>query len=140
MLQKTIGKGNRYKIWLVQAHYDLEAAKVSMNNGFNEWACYQAQQCTEKALKSVLVHAGWRAPKMHKLSVLMGLANNVNEGFRKTKFDFRFLQAFTFVSRYPFLLPGENSCPHDFINKDDAGKCIEQAQVFLQKIINLLEK
>lgn len=134
------GGGKRYKIWLVQANYDLEAAKISMQNEFNEWACYQAQQCVEKALKAVLVNAGWRAPKMHKLSVLMGFANNANEKFRQTKFNFRFLQAFTFISRYPFLLPGENSSPHDFIKKEDAEKCISQAKMFLQKVINLLEE
>jgi len=141
MLRKIKAKGSsqRYKVWMAQSFYDLQAAEMSKNNGFFEWACFQSEQAVEKALKSVLVHAGWRAPKMHKLAVLMSYCNNANENFRKTKFEFRDLESFTFVSRYPFLIPGENLSPHDFITLADAEKCINQARNFLEKIHILLE-
>ncbi|MDD3647466.1 MAG: HEPN domain-containing protein [Candidatus Dojkabacteria bacterium] len=138
MLKKSISKTKRFMVWLEQASYDLEAAEVSKNSAFYEWACFQAEQSAEKALKAVLVHAGWRPPKMHKLAVLMSYCNNANEEFRKTKFEFRDLEAFTFVSRYPFLVPGENLSPHKFIRLSDAEKCINQAKAFLQKIKALL--
>lgn len=137
---KTKGKGNRYKVWLEQAEYDLQAAQVSKDNDFYEWACFQSEQAAEKALKGVLVHAGWRPPKMHKLAVLMSYCNNANERFRRTKFEFRDLESFTFVSRYPFLIPGENLSPHEFITLDDAQRCISQARAFLDKIHKLLEE
>lgn len=134
------GKLNRYKVWLKQAEFDFEAAQLSMNCNFFEWACFQSEQAVEKALKAVLVRAGWRAPKMHKLAVLMSFCNKANEAFRRTKFEFRDLESFTFVSRYPFLIPGENLSPHEFITLDDAERCINQARAFLDKIQNLLKE
>lgn len=135
---KRVSKSKRYKVWLSQATFDLQAAEASAENGFYEWACFQSEQSAEKALKSVLVHAGWRPPKMHKLAVLMSYCNNANRQFRKTKFEFRDLEAFTFVSRYPFLIPGENLSPHEFITVKDAEKCIQQAKNLLSKIHTLL--
>lgn len=140
MLRKTARKGKRYQVWLEQAEYDFEAAKVSRKNDFNEWACFQCEQAVEKALKAVLVHAGWRPPKMHKLAVLMSYCNNANDVFKKTKFEFRDLESFTFVSRYPFLIPGENLSPHNFILSEDADRCISQARAFLDKIQKLLKE
>ena len=142
MLKKILskGKGRRFEVWLEQAEFDFHAAKVSRDNGFYEWATFQCEQSVEKALKAVLVHAGWRPPKMHKLAVLMSYCNNANKEFRKTKFEFRDLEAFTFVSRYPFLIPGENLSPHKFITLDDAKRCINQARVFLDKIQKLLKE
>jgi HEPN domain-containing protein len=130
--------GNRFKVWLEQAEFDFEAAKISKDNEFYEWACFQSEQSVEKALKSVLVHAGWRPPKMHRLAVLMSYCNDANQEFRKTKFEFRDLEAFTFVARYPFLIPGENLSPHKFITLVDAEKCINQTRKFLDKIHKLL--
>lgn len=129
----------RYKVWLRQAEFDLQAANVSNEAGFYEWVCFQSQQVVEKALKSILVHAGWKPPRIHKLAILMGMANDANEQFKATKFEFKHLQAFTFISRYPFLIPGEHSAPHDFIEAKDAQKCINQAEQFLQKVKNLLK-
>jgi len=142
MLRKlrSKGKGNRYLVWLEQAEFDFQAAQVSKENKFYEWTCFQSEQAVEKALKAVLVHAGWRPPKMHKLAILMSYCNEANEEFRRTKFEFRDLESFTFVSRYPFLVPGENLSPHKFINLDDADRCINQARKFLDKIHSLLKE
>ncbi|MBN2016350.1 HEPN domain-containing protein [Candidatus Dojkabacteria bacterium] len=137
---RTLGTGERYKVWLKQAEFDFEAAKSSKLSGFFEWACFQCEQAVEKALKAVLVKAGWRPPKMHKLAVLMSYCNRANGKFRQTKFEFRDLESFTFVSRYPFLIPGENLSPHEFISSDDAERCIIQARTFLDKIHSLLEE
>jgi HEPN domain-containing protein len=134
------GPIQRYLVWLEQAEYDLQAAYVSINNGYFEWACFQSEQAVEKALKGVLVHAGWRPPKMHKLAVLMAYCNEANSRFRRTKFEFKELESFTFVSRYPFLVPGENLSPHNFIAQEEAQKCIQQARTFLNKIQELLNE
>jgi len=39
--------------WLAQALRDLEASKNSARSGFHEWACFQAQQAAEKAVKAL---------------------------------------------------------------------------------------
>src|SRR5690348_1124500 len=97
-----------FRIWLLQAKFDLEAAKISLNNNYYEWACYQSVQSTEKALKAVLVHAEWRAPKTHKLGILMSMANHANKLFFNIKVNFRKLEAYEFISRYPFVYPDKN--------------------------------
>ena len=131
-------KSKRYKVWLKQAEFDIAAAEVSYNNKFFEWACFQSQQAVEKALKAVLVHAGLRPPKMHKLAVLMSECNKANKKFKKTKLGFKDVESFAFIARYPFLIPGENMSPHEAITSKDAQGCIDQAKKFLEKIRKLL--
>jgi HEPN domain-containing protein len=44
--------------WFKQAEKDLKAAKNSLQSADYEWACFQAQQAAEKALKSILYAKG----------------------------------------------------------------------------------
>mgnify|MGYP002863095943 CR=1 FL=1 len=118
----------RYHVWLDQSKYDIRAAEISYENGSYEWACYQSVQSVEKALKAVLVHAGWRAPMTHKLGVLMSMSNHANELFFDVKMNLRKLEAYTFVARYPFVYPNRNVPPHEMIHKDDAEVCINIAK------------
>lgn len=46
---------NRFNDWLKQAEKDIEAAMDSEKSKHYEWACFQAQQSAEKALKSLLL-------------------------------------------------------------------------------------
>lgn len=129
-----------YTVWLTQARHDLRAAIDSRNDGNHEWACYQANQAAEKAIKAVIVHARVRPPRVHKLGVLMGIANNANKLFFDVRFDYRKIESYTFISRYPFLMPGQNRAPHDFINKSDSDTCIRIANEILDKITNFINK
>ncbi|BCX13711.1 MAG: hypothetical protein KatS3mg085_243 [Candidatus Dojkabacteria bacterium] len=124
----------RFSVWLAQAKYDLQAAKNSFENGYHEWACYQSTQCIEKAIKAVVVHAGWRPPKVHKLGILMGIANKANRLFESVTFDFRKVEAYTYISRYPFLNPGQMLPPHEFISKHDSETCIKIAEDVINKV------
>lgn len=130
----------RFSVWLAQAKYDLEAAKDSAQNSNHEWACYQSTQAVEKAIKSVIAHAGWNPPKVHKLGVLMGMANKANNLFFDIKFEYRKVEAFTYISRYPFLIPEQNKPPHEFITHDDSTACITIAEEILQKIDGFIQQ
>lgn len=44
----------RHEDWLKQADSDLCAAEDSASSNHYEWACFQAQQAAEKALKALL--------------------------------------------------------------------------------------
>lgn len=133
--KKLNGPSERYKLWLTQASYDLEASGDSLKDNMYEWSCYQAVQSVEKCLKSVIIHAGWRPPKTHKLGVLLGICNRANTLFRNVKFDFRKVETFTFISRYPFVVPGEaNVTPHDLITKEDAETCVSIAKDIYGKV------
>lgn len=39
--------------WMDQARGDLEMAKIAMERGFFDWACFASQQAAEKAVKAV---------------------------------------------------------------------------------------
>ena len=125
---------NRFKVWLQQAKYDLNAAKISVSGKQYEWACYQAIQSVEKMIKSVIVHSGFRPPKVHKLGVLLGMANKANNTFESVKLNFRKIESYTFISRYPFVIPGQNKTPHELITKEEATTCISLANDILKKI------
>lgn len=130
---------DRYRLWLRQGEFDLEAATLSFKNQFYEWCAYQSEQGVEKALKAVIIHAGYVPPKVHKLSVLMGFCNSLNVRFSQTKFNFRDLDSFTFISRYPFLLPDGKRAPHELIQPADAERVLNQAKDFIAKIKLILE-
>lgn len=130
---------NRYLIWLKQAKFDLAAAFLSLENEYFEWAAYQAEQAVEKALKAVIVQSGAKAPKIHKLGILFGFANQVNEKFRNTKFNFKHVESFTFISRYPLLLPDKAKTPHELISEKDAAKAITEASEVLLNITKILQ-
>lgn len=131
-------KTSRHLVWFRQGEFDLKASKLSLDAGFFEWSTFQAVQAVEKALKSIIVYSGANPPRIHKLQTLMGICNRVCSEFRKTKFEFRFLESFTFVSRYPFLLPGRTKTPHEIITKLEAERAYNQAQEFLKKISIIL--
>jgi HEPN domain-containing protein/predicted nucleotidyltransferase len=130
---------DRCQIWLAQAKFDLDAAQISADGYFFEWACYQAVQSVEKCLKGVLVQAGWRPPKTHKLGVLMSMCNHANNSFLDVKLNFRKIEAFTFISRYPFVYPDQKTTPHDLITKEDALTCITLAQDIYIEIKSFIE-
>ena len=130
---------DRYLTWLKQSKYDLAAAFLSLENEYFEWAVYQAEQAVEKALKSVIVHAGQRPPKIHKLGILFGFCNQINTEFKNTKFNFKHIEAFTFISRYPFLIPDGNKTPHELITESDAGKSLSEASEIILSITRILK-
>jgi HEPN domain-containing protein len=47
------------QVWFEQAKADLRAAELSASGGAHEWACFQAQQAGEKALKALLYGHGF---------------------------------------------------------------------------------
>ncbi|GAB4283811.1 MAG: hypothetical protein Kow0081_0590 [Candidatus Dojkabacteria bacterium] len=128
----------RFILWLNQASYDVKAAKLSLDNNFYEWSCYQSIQSVEKALKAVLVHAGFRPPRTHKLGVLISMANRANKSFLGVKFQYRKIESYTFVSRYPFVLPNVDKPPHELIDQKDAETCIQIAEDIHNKVTNFL--
>ena len=125
----------RYKVWLGQAKFDLDAAVSAAQNGFYEWACFISEQCAEKAIKSIIVANSQIAPKIHKLSALVNIAKRADHSFAQVNFPIRELGVFTFIARYPFLIPGELDAPHLYITLEDARLCIDKAT----KILNTIE-
>ena len=132
-------KSYRYKVWLKQAEYDLSASRLSYGNAFYEWACFQAEQSAEKAMKGLMVFCGYKPPKVHKLSILLKIIRRLRPDI-SGNINIQSLQSYTFVSRYPFILPGDNSTPHDFIDEENAGECVAEAEIVLKIMSDILDK
>lgn len=134
-----VDKNTKLEAWIKQAGFDLEAARLSMDHGYYEWASFQAQQSAEKALKGLLIFLDGFAPRGHRLGGLLGLANHLDERVRtELRVSVAALEAATFVSRYPFAIPAEKVSPHEFIEKEDAEECLVEAVDIYQQVLRFV--
>jgi len=114
--------------WLRQAERDLKAARDSFESGNYEWACFQAQQAAEKALKAVLFLRGFRAVLTHSI---FELVNRLGDEELK-KEDIKFLDSVYIASRYPNSF-SEEVVPSEYFDKGDAEKCLRLSELILKK-------
>ncbi|MGB9718955.1 MAG: HEPN domain-containing protein [Thermoproteota archaeon] len=114
--------------WLKQAERDLKAARDSFNSGNYEWACFQAQQAAEKALKAVLFLRGFRAVLTHSI---FELVNRVGDEELK-KEDVKFLDSVYVASRYPNSF-SEEVVPSEYFDAGDAEKCLRLSELILER-------
>ena len=96
--------------WFEQAKWDLKSAEDSRAAGNYEWACFQAQQAVEKALKAVLLAAGVARPFGHSIRILLTECERVDPSFAKVRAAAE-LDQFYVPTRYPDGLPGD--VPHE---------------------------
>lgn len=90
----------RYQDWLEQARRDLKAARDSRRNENYEWACFQAQQAAEKALKCLLRFHN-QEPKGHTLIGLIEMVRSFAEIPDEMPFHARELDRHYIQPRYP---------------------------------------
>jgi HEPN domain-containing protein len=129
----------RSEAWIKQAGFDLEAARLSLQHGYFEWASFQAQQSAEKALKGLLVFLDGYAPRGHRLGGLLGMANRLDPRVKEDiQVSHAALEAATFISRYPFAIPAQKMSPHEFIEKEDAEECLAEATDIYHQITNFV--
>lgn len=129
----------RSEAWFKQASFDLEAARLSMRHGYYEWVSFQSQQAAEKALKGLLVYLDGYAPRGHRLGGLLGMANRLDPRVREEiQVSHTALEAATFISRYPFAIPAQKVSPHEYIEKEDAEECLEEATDIYQQVVNFV--
>ncbi len=139
MDKSKVQSKDRFEVWLSQAKHDLDLAEYTMEFKSYEWVCYQSIQSVEKIFKAVIVHSGYRPPKTHKLGVLVSMCNRANPSFVNIKLNFRKIEGYTFISRYPFVIPGQNVTPHELIKKHDAEACLEIAKGIYKTVYDFLK-
>lgn len=68
----------RHEDWMKQAESDLCAAEDSASSNHYEWACFQAQQAAEKALKALIISKGSES-RIHSIKYLLSnLPENIS--------------------------------------------------------------
>ena len=119
--------------WFKQAKADLESARDSHKTSHCDWACFQAQQAGEKALKAFLYQKGFRAMLTHSVRDLLVESAKHETSLLSFMEEGKYLDTFYIPSRYPNGLPG-NNVPAEFYTEKDAEKCINCADSILQKV------
>ncbi|WP_292489827.1 HEPN domain-containing protein [Methanoculleus sp. 10] len=79
--------------WLRQGERDLVSARNSCRSGDFEWACIQAQQSAEKALKALLYARGFRRILTHSVSELIREAGVSEPSFLALKNEAKVLDS-----------------------------------------------
>ena len=125
--------------WLAQVEADLRAAGISASGKSYEWACFQAQQAAEKALKALWLSDG-HDPWGHSLlrlvrehpdsSITADLTTTVSE-------EAATLDQFYIPTRYPNGLP--DLTPHEVYTKTQAERASDAAGVVIERIRRLIE-
>ncbi len=118
--------------WLKQAEADFDAAHDSTESEHFEWACFQAQQAAEKALKAFLHAQGLRAIITHSTAELLIEAQKY-ESFDIPLKHAKILDSYYIPTRYPNGLPGED-IPAHYYSKEDADTCINYAESILRSV------
>ena len=67
--------------WLKKAEHDLNAVKSSIKTKNYDWACFQAQQAAEKALKALFIKKYKRLWKIHDLVKLLNDCAEYDQNF-----------------------------------------------------------
>ncbi len=115
--------------WLAQAKWDLKASRDSAAAGNYEWACFQAQQAAEKALKSFLYGAGAEPFALHSLRRLLAECEAVRADFAHVRGAAE-LDRYYIPTRYPNGLPDD--VPHDYYTAEAAHECLTLASSVIE--------
>jgi len=126
------------KRWFKQAENDLSASKNSLNSENYEWACFQAQQSAEKALKSILYAKGYRKILTHSIYELVKEVSKFDKAFTELKKKAKILDAVYIPARYPNGIAGE-MIPAEYYEQEDAKECISYAGLILEKAKEIIK-
>jgi HEPN domain-containing protein len=138
----------RYNDWFKQAEKDLEAAKDSKKNAHYEWACFQAQQSAEKALKALLLFLNidsWGYGLIYLLKEWKQIAEKEEEDivFNNDEYDdlkekCQNLDRHYIQPRYPNGFA--SGYPAEFYNKKTAEEGIEYGESIIQFVRKKTQK
>ena len=115
--------------WLRQAVRDLEHAKISVEHGDYEWACFASQQAAEKAVKALYQKLGvevWGHSVSRMLDSLPSELKPPKSLIDKAKE----LDRHYIPTRYPNFHP--EGAPLDYYTKEDAERAVRYAEEILE--------
>lgn len=119
------------KKWWEQANSDLKAAKNSISTKDYDWACFQAQQAAEKALKALFIEKFNELKKVHDLVFLARKLNSPENILQ----DCIELNRVYMETRYP---DQSGTIPAKKFTKENANNFINQAQRIIKWLKKLL--
>jgi HEPN domain-containing protein len=125
----------RTKDWLDQAEKDINAAKNSLKSGDYEWACFQAQQGAEKAVKAALQSKG-KDLVGHSVAYFLGQLSKSEKISQELLSEARRLDRHYIASRYPDSY-GMGK-PADYYDEFQAKESIKSAENALRRVKEIM--
>ncbi len=123
--------------WFKQAEKDLENSVWEKKGGFYDWACFVAQQASEKAIKAVYQRLGGVAWGHSVVKLLEGLQEKID--IEKEIFEAaRLLDRFYIPARYPN--GWDSGAPYEYFTERDAEEAISAAKKILGFCKDLLAR
>ena len=110
--------------WRHQAEEDLRAAEFLLSGGFYRGACYHAEQCVEKSIKTLLLQRGWDPEKIHSIHRLAAIAEDYRLQLPLQTADIDLMDQI-YRGRYP---AESGLLPLDTPTREDADRSVAIAQ------------
>jgi HEPN domain-containing protein len=123
--------------WLKQAKRDIQNSEYEIKGGFYEYACFLAQQASEKAVKAVFQKIGAEAFG-HSVA---GLLKKLSEHTKVTDELIRYakeLDKAYIPTRYPNSHP--EGAPYELYTREEAERLIGYGREVVEFCENLLSK
>ena len=117
------------KRWLLQALRDLKATNDSLQTDNYEWACFQAQQAAEKAVKALL-HCYGRSAWGRSIVELPDSLRDIKEVSEDFYIAARELDRHYIPSRYPNAF--ESGYPGMYYDEPTAERAIKAAEKIIE--------
>ena len=132
------GINKEAKRWLSQARSDVAAAEDSARAKRFEWACFQAQQSAEKAMKACWFQADLD-PWGHSVARLVdALPDNIAAHFASARDPARQLDKLYIPTRYPNGLP--EMTPAEAYSAADAAAAIAATEGIIALATQFIEQ
>lgn len=124
--------------WLAQAKADLRAAEGSLSLATYEWACFQAQQAAEKALKALWYHHA-QDPWGHSLAKLIEDFPDqaIRQSLSPLSDSAKALDKLYIPTRYPNGLPGLT--PSEVFTEGEARTAIQTAREMIDDLARRMQ-
>jgi HEPN domain-containing protein len=123
--------------WMRQAERDLERAKLDVELGFYEWACFTSQQSAEKAVKAVFqkLNKSLRGHSLLKMLEELRSELDVPENlFGHAKL----LDRYYIEARYPNSFPAGS--PYEFFDLKLAQQAYDSAREIVEWCRDIIGK
>jgi HEPN domain-containing protein len=128
---------DRSQDWLDEAIGDLEHARNDVRGGFYNWACFSAQQASEKAAKAVFQRMGAEAWGHSVADLLRELSKRHEVSEQLLDWALELDKAYI-PTRYPNAHP--SGSPRSRYTKSEADRLIEYAEGVVNFCSGLLSK
>ena len=113
--------------WLKQAEYDLKQAQKSLEDQSYSYACFFAEQSSQKSVKAYLMFKGQRYINIHSVGELLKEASDLDKTFQSLIDSGKKIDRHYLASRYPDAVP-EPAIPFESYVKDDAQEAVNIAR------------